>query len=380
MKARFQPDSDCKVPPETTLIDPEAYDASEQQFAASLEGTASRFVVEAGDSGDGLGVDQEKVAESRVAPGEIPPSALEEPPASQPGAQDPDSWRQEVAARLDKYRARRRPREPRYPSLQLKFEPSEPGLSAPAATSQPYALTTTHQPAETLRAASVVPQPTGTDPAALAKPVLDDAPDATARIIPFPRSAVAPPRPLEELAEPVPSRPRILEVPETAPAPPALGGILIEPAEEPVSEKRPGIEVPLQAASLSRRLLATGIDALILLVGFTLFGYIFFRVAGGVPPFKPAAGMTVVLLAILWLAYQSLLLIYTGSTPGLRLAKLRLNRFDDSAVPRRIRGWRVLAAVLSGISLGLGYAWCLLDEDQLCWHDRITKTYMAPRR
>ena len=163
-------------------------------------------------------------------------------------------------------------------------------------------------------------------------------------------------------------------------APPALGGILIEPAEEPVFEKRPGIEVPLQAASLSRRLLATGIDALILLVGFTLFGYIFFRVAGGVPPFKPAAGMTVVLLAILWLAYQSLLLIYTGSTPGLRLAKLRLNRFDDSAVPRRIRGWRVLAAVLSGISLGLGYAWCLLDEDQLCWHDRITKTYMAPRR
>ena len=62
MKARFQPDSDSKVPPETTLIDPEAYDASEQQFAASLEGTASRFVVEAGDSGDGLGVDRAQIA------------------------------------------------------------------------------------------------------------------------------------------------------------------------------------------------------------------------------------------------------------------------------------------------------------------------------
>jgi len=25
----------------------------------------------------------------------------------------------------------------------------------------------------------------------------------------------------------------------------------------------------------------------------------------------------------------------------------------------------------------LGYAWCFFDEDQLCWHDRITRTYMA---
>jgi hypothetical protein len=38
----------------------------------------------------------------------------------------------------------------------------------------------------------------------------------------------------------------------------------------------------------------------------------------------------------------------------------------------------VFASVLSGLSLGLGYAWCWLDEDQLCWHDRITRTYMAP--
>ena len=52
MKPRFEPD----VPPDATeshseiLIDPEAYDASEQQFAASLEPNVSRsqprFVVE----------------------------------------------------------------------------------------------------------------------------------------------------------------------------------------------------------------------------------------------------------------------------------------------------------------------------------------------
>ena len=39
--------------------------------------------------------------------------------------------------------------------------------------------------------------------------------------------------------------------------------------------------------------------------------------------------------------------------------------------------WR---RILSALSLGLGYAWCMLDEDQLCWHDRITKTHSAPKR
>jgi uncharacterized RDD family membrane protein YckC len=63
----------------------------------------------------------------------------------------------------------------------------------------------------------------------------------------------------------------------------------------------------------------------------------------------------------------------------LGIAGLRLSRFDGSRVPRRIRRWRVLASVLSGFSFGLGYAWCVLDEDQLSWHDRITRTYLAPR-
>ena len=89
--------------------------------------------------------------------------------------------------------------------------------------------------------------------------------------------------------------------------------------------------------------------------------------------------MGALVLGVLWSGYQYLLLTYAGSTPGLNLARLRLSRFDGSRVPRRIRRWRVLASVLSGFSLGLGYAWCLLDEDQLCWHDRITRTYLAPR-
>jgi hypothetical protein len=36
----------------------------------------------------------------------------------------------------------------------------------------------------------------------------------------------------------------------------------------------------------------------------------------------------------------------------------------------------VLAALLSAFSAGLGYVWCVLDQDRLCWHDRITRTHV----
>jgi uncharacterized RDD family membrane protein YckC len=199
------------------------------------------------------------------------------------------------------------------------------------------------------------------------------------KVLEFPRSLTLPSRPLDELADPVLDRPRILEVPEIAPPPPALGGILIEPAEQQTEEKRPGFEIPLQPARMSRRLGATAIDGLIVLAAFALFAYIFFRVSAIIPPIPLAFETSVVLAATLWAGYQYLALVLTGTTPGLRLAKLHLHRFDGSPVPRRVRQWRMLASLLSAVSLGLGYAWCFLDEDQLCWHDRITRTYMAPR-
>jgi hypothetical protein len=60
--------------------------------------------------------------------------------------------------------------------------------------------------------------------------------------------------------------------------------------------------------------------------------------------------------------------------------RLELQRFDTHPADRRQRRWRVLAGILSGVSLGMGYAWQFLDEDGLCWHERITKTYLAPSR
>jgi uncharacterized RDD family membrane protein YckC len=389
MKSKFEPDVDSggRLPPAERLIDPEAYDASEQLFAASVEENPAHppFVVEGPQESSGdrnpannpsqverqqlatVNSDSKDPLESIVQSNSLQAGLLE--------PQDSGAWRNEVTARVNNYRARRRPRAPRYPSLQLKFDPPEPSWTANRATIQPGNTTAPGRLAVAMQDTLAVPredQPTATDGA-------DDlnVGEAGARILEFPRSASSPPV-FDELAEPVVSRPRILEVPEVLLPPPALGGILIEPAEESARERRPGFELPLRAASLPRRLLAGAIDGLLVLSAFAGFAYIFFRVTSITPPLQQAMAISVSLAAVFWTSYQYLLLVYTGTTPGLKLAKLQLSRFDGTAVPRKTRRWRVVASVLSGLSLALGYAWCFLDEDRLCWHDRITRTYMAP--
>lgn len=175
------------------------------------------------------------------------------------------------------------------------------------------------------------------------------------------------------------SRPRILEVPETAPPLPALGGITIEPAQQSEMEKRPGIDIPLQSAPLGRRIVSAAIDDVIIAAACFLFVFIFWKMTALRPPRFQILGIAVGLSGLFWAAYQYLLLVYAGTTPGLRVARLELSRFDGSPASRSTRRWRVLASFLSALSLGMGYAWVFLDEDVLCWHDRITHTYIAPK-
>lgn len=382
MKPRFEPDvpADASENLSEILIDPEAYDASEQQFAASLETTLPRaqprFVVGDEPPKTANGKEPEKSLPAVETSAEAPETAM--PAAVQAGpeqAQDPDAWRREVAARLSHYRARRRTREPRYPSLQLKFE-TEPSSDATTEPPQPPAAPAVRQTVDYLPSAAV-PRITLAEPANYPR-IMPAITETTAKVIEFASYSPAP-RAHDELAEPVLERPRIMEAPELVPPPPALGGFLIEPVEEPANERRPGFEIPLQAAPMARRIAASAIDATLVMSAFAAFAYIFVRITAELPPLTKIAGSGVLLIALFWSAYQYLLLVYSGTTPGLRLARLELHRFDGGPVPLRVRRWRVLTSVLSGLSLGLGYAWCFLDEDRLCWHDRITRTYMAPK-
>lgn len=320
-----------------------------------------------------------------MPPGAPKPSHADE--TAEAASNDGSAWRDELSDRLNRFRARRKMRPPRYPSLSLPFEDAPSTLNRePSAIQSPrsfepiaessLALDRARCPQARQDARDVQPAvPVKTSPPAI--------PDAKtgAKIIEFPRFAWAPPPPpSDQLAEPVIDRPRILEVPEVAPPPPALGGITIEPVEPQDPEKRPGIDFPLQSASLARRAAAAFVDGLIVAIATTLFGLSFWEIVGVWPPRMQLAGLTLGTLFLFLGIYQYLLVVYSGSTPGLRAAGLQLARFDGSLTNRALRRWRILASYLSAASLGMGYAWVFLDEDALCWHDRITHTYLAPKR
>ncbi|SRR5579862_1734476 len=357
MKARFQPES---TPPDG-FPGLEGLDASEEMFAASLNAPPERpvFTVNADEeTGPNLSASEN---ENQLVEPAVEVSEPGEVTTKENSVEDiTDSWKQEVTARVSRYRSRR-PRTPRYPSLLLKFENAPPEMEAEELRVAEINLQSV--------AAAIVPQPNPV-------PVT---PEITGRVIEFPRATLAPPRPLEELAEPVPDRPRILDVPEAPAPPPALGGILIEGIQSEEPPRRPGFEIPLQAASMTRRILASVVDIALICCALVEFGYIFLRITHLVPPPLPAAAMLAVLSGLLWMAYQYAFLVYRGTTPGLLLMRLRLSCFDGRPVLRKTRRWRALTSMLSAGSIGLGYLWSFLDEDQLCWHDRITTTYMAPK-
>jgi uncharacterized RDD family membrane protein YckC len=107
-----------------------------------------------------------------------------------------------------------------------------------------------------------------------------------------------------------------------------------------------------------------------------MFGFIVNKIAVLLPSLHVVLGLGVALPAMLWAVFQYLFLVYSGATPGMRLLRLRLSDFDRRIPDRGTRRWRAMAMALSAVSLGLGFLWCLLDEDTLCWHDRITRTYL----
>ena len=371
-------------PPETqsdsesasTYFDPEAPDVSEQQFSASLEATIERpnFVLDTPQAETQEEQRPAAVAATMHTPetsstaargvvGELSREGLPNEDSTLSSATVGGDWRDLVSAKVNTYRSRK-PRVDRYPSLQLQFEQRTYRNAGPSDS-----VVNTQSPmSELVRIESTAFE--------TSRPVVAIATEATARVLEFPRANALPVR-QDELADPVIDRPRIVEAPELLPAPPAMGGILIEPVQEPEPERRPGFDMPLQSAPLSRRLLAGGTDALVLATAIWIFEWIVIRVAGPLS-LRASGELAIGLLALLWPAYQYCLLVFSGTTPGLRLSKLAVTRFDGTRAPKNLRRWRVLASLLSCVSLGLGYAWCFLDEDQLSWHDRITKTHLAP--
>jgi uncharacterized RDD family membrane protein YckC len=141
-----------------------------------------------------------------------------------------------------------------------------------------------------------------------------------------------------------------------------------------------GIEqAPLYpVASLSVRRKAAFVDA-----GLLIFSYggmlALFTVLGGHIGFNKldlaVAGAT---FALFYAQYFALFSVFGGSTPGMMLRGLRVVSFDGGIPTSRQMGWRSFGYLISAGTCFLGFIWALWDDDQLCWQDRISQTYLTP--
>lgn len=204
------------------------------------------------------------------------------------------------------------------------------------------------------------------------------------KVIHFPRPAgmeppIAPPA--YDFAEPVLDRPRIMDVPEDTM--PTIRGPLFADIRLDESKSHDAaepkfaecIEVPLQVAAMNQRVFSGLIDSLIVVIASVIFGVIAWNVLPEIPRTKEMGALALAIPAVFWFVYQYVFLVYAGQTTGMQMAQLRLSTFDGRQPTWEERRYRALAMLLSCISVGLGFVWSMIDEDQLCWHDKISRTY-----
>ena len=202
-------------------------------------------------------------------------------------------------------------------------------------------------------------------------------PSAKGTLIEFPRLSFM--ESTNDFADPVLDSPRILDVPESSVEPVETGplaDIHLDEGEQPVERKE--FEIPLQVAPTIRRIFAGSVDCLLVAIASAAFMAIVTRLAGQLPRTKPAMAIVAVVPCLLWAIYQYLFLVYGGVTAGMRMARLQLYTFQKETPRRATRRARALTMLISCASLGLGFVWAFADEDSLCWHDRISRTYLSP--
>jgi RDD family len=409
------------------VSDDDAEDRSEEQFAASLDeqfGSATlqeaaqerveeeELVAEAAIANVETGSqaqyeDYRALATARAAAG-IERRMAEERALEQQG----ERWRDEIASRVEGYRQKRSRKQLAGEfSMRFDWEPVYPARGILAATAaepawesesdieisdvtgaQAYSayepLTVGEQQGsisehevsraeqQDLSSEMVDRKPPVAEPAPLARRLRNS------NLIEFPRLPFMPPPP-DELAEPVMDKPRILDVPEEivqemAEERTPLADIALESqAEEP--PRQPDFDVPLQVAALPLRFVAAMVDAVLVLIAAGIFIMIVQLISPGLPRNRMTLATAVFAPSILWAIYQYVFLVYGAATPGMRVTHLEVRGFTADRASCGRRRLRALAMLLSCMPLGLGIAWAFADEDMLCWHDRITRTYLARR-
>jgi uncharacterized RDD family membrane protein YckC len=126
------------------------------------------------------------------------------------------------------------------------------------------------------------------------------------------------------------------------------------------------------------RFIAAAMDASMVLIALGLFLTVFLLAGGQLVFNKQVVPIFLAAIGMLWGLYHSFWCLANGDTPGMRFAGLRVTNFDGRKADRKQRGVRQFAFVLSVLSAGVGLFWAFVDEENLTWHDHISKTFPTP--
>lgn len=144
--------------------------------------------------------------------------------------------------------------------------------------------------------------------------------------------------------------------------------------EEP--EVRPAHAPGIELASMSRRVLATVVDATLVAGACLVAAALAVNNSNGVPALRNVEIGTLAALLIAAAAYKVLFFTLARATPGMKYARIALCTFEGGIPTRTQRYARLAALLLSVVPVGLGFVWAIFDDQHLTWHDRITRTYL----
>jgi len=239
------------------------------------------------------------------------------------------AWRGELAQRLEAYRTRRRKTAPNLAQSQFLFE--EPASKSPAHTTA----------------------------------ALDEPPTMAEDGFSF------------TIAIGRPSKKRVLEdsrmvidvsLPSDVEAPSQI------PATLEDAPPQPGL---YPVASIDDRRLAALIDLACLLFAYGGFLMLFGSLGGQFTLSKLTAAVYSTTFAIVYLQYFALFTIFGGTTPGMMMRNLQVTSFSGEPPTPRQMLLRSAGYILSAGTFFLGFLWAMWDEDQLTWHDRLSRTYLS---
>jgi uncharacterized RDD family membrane protein YckC len=295
--------------------------------------------------------------DSDTAMASLPATGLSEPPPTRQPL-----WKQELSRKLEGYRDRQKlgESERQTPGLEVieHHQPEVRSAVAPGRMAAAAGAATASKRLPALRTQPVGP--------AGPKPQADR---NWRRITPAPDSQKLPPlaKPGNGTAAPASDRPSMR----------VEAGLPEAQSAAPPQHYQRDVAATAPIAPLAIRAVAGVLDFSIIVVAIGVFLAVFYLMGGvaltDLEGLRSIAIAFMVIVCFYWVFYVG----YLGGTSGMNWLGLRVLNFDGQPPSTGQRRARALGTILSTLSLGLGFAWSIADEEKLTWHDRMSKTFVT---